>query len=197
MSNEELVIKRVMNECFDAIKAMPGMTTREAEETVESMAQQAEAEAREKTDDIFIEGYGPEYLRREKTNAKHRAAFQKRRDAGATDEDLLWWWNLSVFEQQMLLAIDEMNKVAFYLFLREGKGMDKEEAAKRVLQLHPKWGDPTEGEGPDRPLPVELKQRVVMFIEKHYSNMDELHAKMNQESSFNALVRRELLGEVI
>ena len=167
------------------------MTLADAEEAAAGMGQEAYERACKRTRDIYTEGHGIQMLQRESADASLHTAFEKRRAEGVTDDDIRWWWNMSVFEQEMLLAQDEINRMALYSYLR-GKGMESADAAKEVFKRHVKWGDPTDETGDDRPLPCELKRRIVSYIEQFYGAPAELQKRMADMSSFNALVRKEI-----
>lgn len=191
MDEHKAVVNRVMNETAAAMAQVLGMTARETQEIVEGMAQKAYERACQRTGDIYTEGHGNEMLKREATDEALHAAFEKRRAEGATDGDIRWWWNMSVFEQEMIVQQDEINRGSLFIYLRE-KGMDAADAATEVFKRHVKWGDPTDGIGEDRPLPYELKHRIVSYIEKLYGDPATLQARIENESSFNALVRKEI-----
>lgn len=192
MTDPGSLVNRVMNDCIAAMASVPGMTAKEAQDTVEAMAQNAYEQACQRTNDIYTEGRGNEMLQRESRDTSLHAAFEKRRAEGATDDDIRWWWNMSVFEQEMIVQQDEMNRSALFQYLRKHKGMEPAEAARKVFKCHVKWGDPTDGTGDDRPLPYELKHRVVSYIEKLYGDSATLEKRIETESSFNALVRKEI-----
>jgi DNA invertase Pin-like site-specific DNA recombinase len=68
-----------------------------------------------------------------------------------------------------------------------------EDATAKVFQLHPKYGDPTTGEGHDRPLPPELKRRIMDYVERQYrADRNRFGERLRSETSFNALVRNEI-----
>ena len=190
MSDAQDHVNRDMSECATALTSS-GMTLEDAQEAVEGMAQVAYERARNRTAAVYTEGQGTQLLQREAVDASLHAAFEKRRAEGVTDDDIRWWWNMSAFEQEMLLAQDEINRMALHSYLL-GKGMKSADAVKEVFKRNAKWGDPTEETGDDRPLPCELKRRIVSYVEQFYDNPAELKRKLAGESSFNALVRKEI-----
>ena len=61
----------------------------------------------------------------------------RKRNEGVRDEDIRWWWNLNDVERNIMLAVDEMNRMA--LFINEienssesSKEKTAEKAAKKV-----------------------------------------------------------------
>jgi len=127
---------------------------------------------------------------------------------GVRDEDIKWWWNLNDVERNIMLGTDEVNRL--YLFTQEiknSKEISKEkaagQAAKKVWKFHPTYtyGDPKEKKDSvpkwvkeaDLPLPIELKDRINIYIEKRYKNDREKYKKdIETSSTFNALVRKEI-----
>ena len=119
----------------------------------------------------------------------------KKRAEGVTDEDIKWWWNLNDIERRMMIAIDEINILMDFTNTRE-RGLNKKEAGKKVRKYHPIYGnseDTTYTKGDNRPLPYELKDRINIYIEKRAKSDSEQYKKEIEESStFNALVRKEI-----
>lgn len=76
------------------------------------------------------------------------------------------------------------------------KGLSPEQAGFETRKIHPLYGNPDDtscASGEDRSIPVELKDRVDIYIERR-SKENPLAYKndMDTSSSFNALIRREL-----
>ena len=128
-----------------------------------------------------------------------------KRTEGVKDENIKWWWNLNDVERNIMLAIDEMNRMA--LFINEienssesSKEKAAEKAAKKVWKFHPTYGDPTNKTSlpswvkeEDLPLPFELKDRINIYIEKRAKSDPEKYKKdIESSSTFNALIRREI-----
>ena len=190
MTDDEALVNRAFAECVAAMISA-GMTLADAQEAVAAMAKKAYESARKRTNAIYTQGRGDENLQREATDAALHAAFEKRRAEGVTDDDIRWWWNMSVFEQEMIVQQDDIIRMSMYVHLRN-KGMEPTDVVKEVFKCHVKWGDPTEEAGDDRPLPYEMKHRIVSYIEKFYDDPAELQERIAGESSFNALVRKEI-----
>lgn len=121
--------------------------------------------------------------------------FTKKRKEGVRDEDIRWWWNMHDIERCMMVEWDNIPRMAMYTHSVE-HGMSFEEAAAKVRKHHPMYGDiedTSNTSGEDRPLPYELKDRVNIYIEKKtLSDPEDLKKQVEQSSSFNALVRKEI-----
>jgi len=65
-----------------------------------------------------------------------------------------------------------------------------------VCKFQPVYGDPndnSQSSGSDRPLPYELKDRINIYIQKRMGRgSDKYKREMEQSSSFNARVRKEI-----
>lgn len=190
MKDQRHLMERIYREIVASLVSS-GIPRNEAIEAVDQMGERALELASKRTNTVFNEGTGDALLERESVDPSLHAAFQKRRAEGVTDEDIRWWWNMSAFEQEMLLQQDENNRMILYSYLRR-KGMEPADAAKEVYKRHPKWGDPAGEKGDDRPLPCELKRRIVSYIERFYADRAELQKKIAHVSSFNALIRKEI-----
>jgi hypothetical protein len=139
---------------------------------------------------------GDQLLKREAVDPKLRIALEELRKEGVRDDDIRWWWNLPPLERLLIERTDEMMRASsFIAFLRQGK--EPAQAAKAAFQAHAKFGNPQEGRDDDRPLPIELKRRIWAYTEKHYAKPDELRLKMQQSSSFNALLRAEMRNSIL
>lgn len=124
------------------------------------------------------------------------------RSEGATDENIVWWWNLSPIDRIMLRGTDKAFRQAALLeFINMGiKPEELIEKGKRTFTNYvedkPDISSMTPGDkeyflSEDRPLPIELHNRVDIYL-KNNSDSNNLY-KMQQEkdtfSSANAWVR--------
>ena len=84
----------------------------------------------------------------------------------------------------------------YFLWQKEKYGLNSEEAAKEVGKIHAIYGDPDDtprGSVEDRPLPWELKDRIVTYTERRFrQDPDNFKEDLKKASSFNALVRKEI-----
>lgn len=113
------------------------------------------------------------------------------RAEGATDEDIRQWNNLHALERVMIEQADELARTVMYVTLRKA-GIPAEAAAKRVFQFHAKFEGDDSGPVDDRPLPYELKFRILTFTESSYAAAASFRAQAEASSSFNAVIRRAI-----
>lgn len=142
----------------------------------------------EKTEDSFVEKFAETI----------RKTLPIKRVDGVTDNDIKWWWNLNEVERNMILAVDEMARLALLAY--EIQNSTEINAAKIVWKFHPvytygvqKDAVPSWVKEEDLPLPIELKERVVTYSEKRSNdNLEKYKKDMETSSTFNALIRREI-----
>ena len=137
-------------------------------------------------------------LEDEQRNENIRKSLAKKRSEGVTAEDIRWWWNRHDIERRLLLEIDQLDRVhRFRQYLHED-GLDQKQAAQRIRGSSPVYGDPDDTEhtsGDDRPLPYELRNRIVAYTKKRWSTGPEKFLlDINESSTFNALVREEIIN---
>lgn len=153
-----------------------------------------------KLGDVILGKASPEDTKSEKMVGYIQKYLPAKRKDGVSDEDILWCWNLYDIERSMMLAVDELHRMALFTTVLQETG-DSKEAGKHVWKFHPLYtvGDPkneklfVEGHTEkDLPLPLELKDRVNIYIEKRGQNSDDFKKDIEASSSFNALVRGEI-----
>lgn len=138
----------------------------------------------------------------EKMAEMFRSILPQKRANGVKDTDIRWWWNLNDVERYMMLSVDEFHRVALFI-KRIEDGDTPDDAGKTVWKVHPiyTYGDPTQKpqKAPsgiteeDYPIPVELKDRVNIYIEKRAKDDPEKYKKeIENSSTFNALLRRAI-----
>lgn len=128
-----------------------------------------------------------------------RRTLPRKRSERVRDADIRWWWNLNDVERNIMLAVDEMNRLSTFTdeYLKYENG---EESAKKVWKFHPTYGDPTDKTSfpswvkeEDLPLPFELKDRINIYIEKRAKSDPERYKReVETSSTFNSLVRKEI-----
>jgi len=115
---------------------------------------------------------------------------------GVTDEDFRHWWNMRDLERALIMQYDNYQRFLSFSTLCEEKGIDKELAAQKVRQMYPIYGNPKDEshtQGDDRPLPLELHDRINKWvIEQSSEDRQAFTAQRDQSSSFNSLVRKAL-----
>lgn len=139
---------------------------------------------------------GDKILEKEKSDENTHRVLEKLRQEGVRDEDIRWWWNLNSVERAMMLKVDEFHRLALHIKCRQEDGLSVEQAAEQVRKHHPIFGNPedtTHTQGDDRPLPEELKDRINIYVEKRFtSDPEKFKEEIEQSSTFNALVRKEI-----
>jgi hypothetical protein len=134
-------------------------------------------------------------MEKEKNKGKVNQNFENKRKEGVRDEDIRWWFNLNDIERRMMLKIDDIAKATLYTSLLDSQKYSIEEALAEVSKYHPVYGDLNDernGRGDNRPLPLELKDRINIYIEKQGINNPDFKQKIEKFSTFNALVRKEI-----
>jgi hypothetical protein len=163
----------------------------EAEQMAIALVDDAWKEVIERGLDKLPPNYGDVLLNEEAVNSKLKSNLDRRRAEGVTDDDIRWWWNLSPIERVLIEKDDERNRVSAYITLRT-KGYDKAAAAKKVFRIHPKFGEPTDESSADRPLPIELKRRILDYLDKCQRNYAALTKLTEELGSLNAVLRLEI-----
>lgn len=182
------------------ISKMVGFTESEARETATAYLDAAIKEAKKLGRYDYSDDFGDLILGVTATDNAivaedalkiQKELFAKKKD-GVTDEDVRSWWNLSEVERGMILQIEDAARMATMISaLRQGKAEHK--AAIQVRKCHPIYGNPKDTSvthGNDRPLPIELKDRINKYIESQIINPIPYKNKVKETTSFNAFVRK-------
>ena len=170
-----------------------GMSPREAREAVRMLIEQAKEEASNEGTTNLPPDFGDQILARE--NVDTRQKLEKKRREGVTNEAIRWWWNMPDLQRRMMITDDDATHMATYLHHVE-QGLSPEESAAEVRKSHLIYGDPDDTSnttGDDRPLPMELKDRVNTYVARRIQE-DPAAFKNDIEASstMNALIRREI-----
>ncbi|MBU2621269.1 MAG: hypothetical protein KKD92_03005 [Proteobacteria bacterium] len=143
--------------------------------------------------------YGDILLRREQIDPNVQLILANRRAEGVRDADIRWWWNLPDLDRHLIQKVDEMFRIAAFTKFTEEDGMTSEDAGKMISKHYPIFGDPSATSttsGDDRPLPVELKDRISAYMmRRSQEDLAQLQAGINAASSVNAFVRSEIRRE--
>ena len=119
----------------------------------------------------------------------------KKKAEGVKDQDIRLAWNLNDVERRMMEAEDDLNRMAGFIG-RLGLGDTPEKAAESGRKHFPMYGDPANTRlttGDDRPLPFELRIRINDYMVKRIANDPEkFKTEVEQSTTFNALIRREI-----
>lgn len=170
---------------------MTGTPRQEALSRATDLVDKAKKAVKERGLENTPKDFGDILLWEEKVNPKITAGLMSLRADGVRDEDIRRWCNLPPIEQILIEFTDGLNRVSGFIALRR-KGVEAEEAAKRIDQIHPRFGDNDTGTGDDRPLPYELKFRILAYMEKGMLNPTAWREKLTKNTTFNALVRQEM-----
>jgi hypothetical protein len=140
--------------------------------------------------------YGDVLLEKEQADEKIKFDLSKKRKEGVNDQDIKHWWNQHDLARRMMLAVDDLNKTALVMKLIEKDKMSTEDGIKRLRKFYAIFGDTEDTShtsGDDRPLPYELKLRIIEYSEKrNRDDKDKYKEDMEDSSSYNALVRQEI-----
>ena len=135
-------------------------------------------------------------LEKEQGDEKIRASLAKKRREGVTTEDIRWWWNRHDLERQLLLEIDQLDRVRRLRQYLYEDGLGQKQTAQRSRKGSPVYGDQEDTEhtsGDDRPLPYELRNRIVAYTKKRWTtDPEKFILDIDESSTFNALVRKEI-----
>jgi hypothetical protein len=142
-----------------------------------------------------IEWYGSYLVSHRHTDVKIGVFLARIRAEGVRDKDVKWFWDMHNLERILMMRTFTMSVGAFIMSERvQGKSLV--EAHVSAKRIHPLYGNPEDlshAQGEDRPIPVELKDRVDLFVEKRLrGNQEHFRAEMMGSSSFNALIRKEI-----
>jgi hypothetical protein len=173
-----------------------GMSLPQAKSTFRDLLEKAKKDMREEGVSDLPENLGDVLLEKESTDEQTRSFLEKRRKEGVKDQDIRWWWNMHNLERGMIYQVDTLHRFALFLKLTEEDGLSNDEAAKRVRKLHPIYGDPDDTSvttGEDRPLPPELKDRINIYgIKRKQKDPEKFKKEIEESSTFNALIRKEM-----
>ncbi len=131
--------------------------------------------------------------------ARHGDAFGSKivtqaRAEGATDADIIEWWNLPDLGRRMVLWSEETFRFSVFKSSIE-EGLSADDAMARVRKMFPMYGDPTDTRhvsGEDRPLPNELRGRIDDFRQRLGAARISRTLKRGAYSSYNAFIRERI-----
>ena len=178
-----------------------GMSLDQAKKFFQDMFKLAKEESLKGNTKDLPQNYGDLLLKTESMDEKTKEMLAKKRRESVRDKDIKWWWNMHDYERWMMIKVDENSRMA--LFLDEiakshADNLEKaeEEATKKVRKFFPIFGDPedtTHTKGNDRPLPYELKGRIIIYSEKREKkDLNNLKKDIENSSTFNSLIRNEI-----
>ena len=181
---------RLAREYTEAFRAM-GASPSEARQSAKSLIDNAKKLVQERGWNNESPGRGDKLFEAMESNSKVREVIETLRKEGVRDDDIRKWNNLPALERAAILTMDDLGCGAGWLGLVR-QGLDPADATMRMWKAHVKFGSPSSESGEDRPLPIELKFRIVAYIERQMLDPISYKAKNEEFSSFNALLRYEM-----
>ena len=189
-------IEKQLEDYYMSVFQPDGFSSSEAQNIVRDLLKLAKEECQqEDTLKNLPQNFGNILLERESTVEEIKSMLAKRRKEGVRDEDIRWWWNMHPLERKMMLKVDDVIKLSEFARIQKEEGLNEEEAAKKVRKFHVIYGEPddtTHTVGDDRPLPEELKDRIDIYIEKQTTNQEKFKKEIEESSTLNALLRKEI-----
>jgi len=202
-------VEKALLDQYSQMMSMMGMSSAEAKKMAGDMLDQAIEESKKEgtyylpqnLGDMIFGDAGSDNPTIKKIAESIRQKLPKKKAEGVKDEDVRWWWNLNDIERRIMLKQDDIARMTLFMAeLEKSNESSKEKAADKaaakVRKFHPTYGDPddtTHTTGDDRPLPYELKDRVNIYIEKRArENSEKYKSEIEQSSTFNALLRKEI-----
>jgi len=189
-------IEKQLEDYYMSVFQPDGFSSLEAQNIVRDLLKLAKEECQqEDTLKNLPQNFGNILLERESTVEEIKSMLAKRRKEGVRDEDIRWWWNMHPLERKMMLKVDDVIKLSEFTRIQKEEGLNEEEAAKKVRKFHVIYGEPddtTHTVGDDRPLPEELKDRIDIYIEKQTTNQEKFKKEIEESSTLNALLRKEI-----
>lgn len=202
-------IEKALLDQYSQMMSMMGMSSAEAKKMAGDMLDQAIEESKKEgtyylpqnLGDIIFGDAGNDNPTIKKIAESIRQKLSKKKAEGVKDEDVRWWWNLNDIERRIMLKQDDISRMTLFMSELEksnepSKEKAADKAAAKVRKFHPTYGDPDDTKhttGDDRPLPYELKDRINIYIEKRArENSEKYKNEIEQSSTFNALIRKEI-----
>jgi len=176
-------------------RATMGMSSSQAKSTFHQLLKQEKADSEMAGTSNLPSNYSDIRLEKESTDKEIKSILTKLRNEGVRDEDVRWWWNMHDLERRMMVAVDEISRMALFTKLIED-GRTPEEASKQVRKAFPMFGDPddtTHVTGKDRLLPIELKDRINIYVqERSLKDPEQFKKDIEESATVNALIREEI-----
>ncbi len=192
--NKENDLENHLVDMYAAMKSsVMGLSKGEGQKMAREMLMLAKDKVKQYGFDKLPPNFGDYILQKEKEDSKFMNMNIKRED-GVQDADIKWFWNMHPVERCMMEVDDENSRLAAFTHYSEA-GMIPENAAKEMRKFHPMFGDPKDtqhAQGDDRPLPVELKDRINRWLEKNMSNPQAFKDRLSRYSTMNSFIRAEI-----
>ena len=201
--------ENILLEQYSQMISMTGVSRAEAKKIAGDMLDQVIEESKKEgtywlpqnLGDIILGDAGSDNSTAKKIAENIRQKLRRRKEEGVRTEDIRWWWNLSDVERRIMLKQDMIAKASLYMAsLEKSEEISQEQAIEKALvevaKFHPVFGNPDDtahASGDDMPIPYELKDRINIYIQKRASeNSEKYKNEIEQSSTFNALIRKEI-----
>lgn len=186
-SSKEDQLKDVYTKTFIDI----GMPPATAFNTTKELLKLAKESLEKSNEDRFSGNFGDIIL----NDLHFKNSLEMSHREGVRDEDIRQWFNMDPLERHLIKQVD-LYHISVMIAGLLGQGEDLDSAIKITKKYHARFGgseDTTIDSEEDRPLPEELKFRIVSYIEKRVATDNDKYKKdLEASSSFNALIRKEI-----
>lgn len=184
-------LERTLVDLYAQMADPMGYSPREARAWAKHALKEAKRDAKKEGTDKLGPDFGDFLLAMESTDPEFRRQLEKIRREGVTDDDIRWWRNMHDLERRMMIAHDTLCQYTAYANTRE-EGCTPDDAMAKVRKTFPIYGDPDDisgASGDDRPLPIELKDRINSWACGHKPGIRQ---RVERASSMNAIIRAEI-----
>jgi hypothetical protein len=192
-SKDSELEKHLLEIYADMKASLMGISNKEARQLASKLVMLAKERVKEYGFDRLPSNFGDYILQKEKEDPKFMKMNVKRRD-GVRDADIKWFWNMHPLERCMLEVDDENTRLAAFMHHSQ-QGMSADDAANKLRKFNPIFGDPEDTkhvQGEDRPLPVELKDRINKWVQKNMPNAQAFKDELQRYSTMNTFIRVEI-----
>lgn len=174
---------------------MTGMPSSQAQEMARKMVDKAFLEAEQAGELEQPANLGDRLVEGGQAIPELAPKLKMLRNEGVTDADIRWYYNLHPVERRLLRATDQVTQMAAWKTLEE-QGKSEEEIVLTLKRNFPWYGDPSDtsqGEGENRPLPIELRDRITRIVERRaLEDRESFKIEIQAASTFNAWVRQQM-----
>ena len=160
--------RRLENIYVQIYQGMIGMSPSEARAQFHRQLEWAKREIDRGGEYVAPEWFGSRLINNRRRDPKIGAYLTKLAAEGVRDRDVIWFWDMHNLDRVMMMFMFTLCVGACWNSHSEN-GLSPEQAGFETRKIHPLYGNPDDTSiagGEDRPVPVELKDRVDIYIEK-------------------------------